>query len=54
MDFGIKFWDGDAHVYVCPLERGSCVVSEARPAALDCWKLEILNAAVKFMEANWP
>ena len=51
MDFYIKFLggDADAHVYVCPLERGCCVVSEAMPAT-DV----ILNAAVKFMEANWP
>ena len=48
MDFDIKFWDGDEQVYVCPLERGCSVVSEARQPTF-----KILNAAVKFMEANW-
>ena len=42
MDFDINFWDGDAHVYVCPLERGCSVVSEARQVTLDSWKFSKL------------
>ena len=43
MDFDINFWDGDAHVYVCPLERGCSVVSEARQVTLDSWKFSKLR-----------
>ena len=43
MDFGINFWDGDAHVYVCPLERGWSVASEARQVTLCSWKFLILR-----------
>ena len=43
MDFDTNFWDGDAHVYVCPLERGCSVVSEARQVSLDSWKFSKLR-----------
>ena len=47
-----KILDGNEYVNLCPLERGCGIVSEARQATLDSWKL--LFKAVTFMEANWP
>ena len=43
MDFDINFGDGEAHVYVCPLERGCSIVSEARQVTLDSWKFSMLR-----------
>ena len=50
MDFDIKFWDRDEHIYVCRLEGGCSVVSEARQATLDHW-----NAldSYKFSMLGW-